>query len=561
MAGDYYFKLASNNDASLEEYLGQSEHSANLVVTLALFTDANLSLVEGTGISASYGPAYGAAIAEVVVTCKDENDALKTEGGDLIFLHVEQLCYITDNYRCDLSSQQDSVPELPKMIQMTDNNDGTYSAEYDVPQEGTVTSTVVLIRQGGLSAEFFNNAFLDGVPAMKRVENFLDYTWGEDLITMEAGDFVSIHWYGKLKAPVTEDVTFILTGDDGFRFYFDNQLVIDRWDSCCDEMRIRLALVEDTFYDFVLEYREFQETAAFKVEWISASLKRQVIPPQYLYYSQRIPNEAGDTAFAVEVNPGETIPGRSIILEWETEYIAGKLYSMRMLSRDNYLNTLDNIDDNYEIRFSGPDGGSSGTFYKTAAYQGAGEYLAQFIPQIAGSYIVNVELLGGQVVNSPFTAIVYPGEIKPPFCTSTITGPEIAALEAGLTYFFTIQAVDIYGTLHYASVPDMEIEIIAVYDHHSTWPSPIAVPDATAWESIYGTDIAGIAIDNSDGSYAGQITIYRAGEFSILIRINSIDIMDSPYSPLLVEPTNIYAPYCVPKGIETVMIAGTQYDF
>ena len=114
-------------------------------------------------------------------------------------------------------------------------------------------------------------------------------------------------------------------------------------------------------------------------------------------------------------------------------------------------------------------------------------------------------------------------------------------------------------------MPDLEIEITAVYVDHGSWPSPIGIADATDWGSIYGTDIAGIAIDNNDGSYAGQITVYRAGAFRIDVKVNSLHINGSPYSPLLVEPTNIYAPYCVPGvdagGIPESMIAGTEYDF
>lgn len=106
-------------------------------------------------------------------------------------------------------------------------------------------------------------------------------------------------------------------------------------------------------------------------------------------------------------------------------------------------------------------------------------------------------------------------------------------------------------------MPDLEIEITAVYVDHGSWPSPIGITDATDWESIYGTNIAGIAIDNNDGSYAGQITVYRAGAFRIDVKVNSLHINGSPYSPLLVEPTNIYAPYCVPLGIETSMVAGS----
>ena len=158
------------------------------------------------------------------------------------------------------------------------------------------------------------------------------------MVTQEAGDFVSIHWYGKLRAPLSEDFTFILSGDDSFRFWFDNELVVDRWDSCCDDMTIRLTLVQDSFYDFVLEFREFQETASFKVEWISPQISRQVVPPTYLWYSQRV----GNIVYEVEVNPGPSIPGASSLEYYETEYIAGKLYTMTMQSRDNYGVILDN---------------------------------------------------------------------------------------------------------------------------------------------------------------------------------------------------------------------------
>ena len=140
---------------------------------------------------------------------------------------------------------------------MTDNGDGTYHVEYMVPQDGTITVSIILMRQGGLYSEYFNNAFLDGVPAITRVESFLDYNWGEGLITAEAGDFVSVHWYGKLRSPYTEDFIFFFSGDDGFRVYFEDELIVDRWNSCCDEMSIRLSLIKDTYYDIVLEFREF----------------------------------------------------------------------------------------------------------------------------------------------------------------------------------------------------------------------------------------------------------------------------------------------------------------
>lgn len=37
--------------------------------------------------------------------------------------------------------------------------------------------------------------------------------------------------------------------------------------------------------------------------------------------------------------------------------------------------------------------------------------------------------------------------------------------------------------------------------------------------------------------------------------------MDNPFSPLLVSPTDLYAPSCVPQDIPLSMVAGTQYTF
>lgn len=113
----------------------------------------------------------------------------------------------------------------------------------------------MLARRGGLSAEYFNNAFLSGVPTLTKVDTVLNFDWLDGMITPEAGKFVSAHWNGKLLAPRTEDFTFLLNGDDGFRLWLDGQLLIDRWDTCCDEMTARVPLVEGTFYDLVIEFR------------------------------------------------------------------------------------------------------------------------------------------------------------------------------------------------------------------------------------------------------------------------------------------------------------------
>lgn len=115
---------------------------------------------------------------------------------------------------------------------MTDNGDGTYSASYAVQLDGIVTVSVFLMQTGGAYAEYFENVFMDGTPAIKTIEATIDHDWGTGLITTAATDFVSVRWYAMVKAPVTEDFFFTLEADDGVRLYFDGELKIDRWDEC-----------------------------------------------------------------------------------------------------------------------------------------------------------------------------------------------------------------------------------------------------------------------------------------------------------------------------------------
>jgi beta-glucosidase len=146
---------------------------------------------------------------------------------------------------------------------MTKDGESRFYHDYTINRVGSVTMSVVLARKGGLWGEYFNNAFLHGDPASSRVDNRLAFDWSDDLVTKQASDFTSIHWYGKLKIPDTldmstasEDFTFIINGDDGFRFYFEEELVIDRWDYCCDEMMVTLFLNKDSFYDIRFEFKE-----------------------------------------------------------------------------------------------------------------------------------------------------------------------------------------------------------------------------------------------------------------------------------------------------------------
>ena len=88
------------------------------------------------------------------------------------------------------------------------------------------------------------------------MDRYLSFNWGTNLLTAEAADFVSVQWFGKIRAPYLEEFTFILSADDGVKMYFQGEVAVDRWDSCCDDISFSTAMTKDEFYDVVIEYKE-----------------------------------------------------------------------------------------------------------------------------------------------------------------------------------------------------------------------------------------------------------------------------------------------------------------
>jgi hypothetical protein len=237
---------------------------------------------------------------------RDATGAALHSGGNNVFVQIEELCTVTTNYRCDRVPDTQHVLNGTIYQRMDDSNDGRYSTYINLKRRGSVTLSAVVAKVGGFYGEYFNNAFLDGVPAKTQVDPYLDFDWGTGLITGEAADFVSVQWFGRIRAPHSEEFTFILSADDGARMSVDGQVVADGWDTCCDPISFALNLTEGTFYDTLIEYRELQERARFRLEWVSLSVPRELVPPTLVYYPERV----GGSVLQLAIGPGPSIPSR-----------------------------------------------------------------------------------------------------------------------------------------------------------------------------------------------------------------------------------------------------------
>lgn len=289
--------------------------------------------------------------------------------GSNVFVKIEEHCVVTSNYRCD------RVPDTPDVLNGTQDSrmnaevvggvaTGRYVAQVGLKRPGNVTLSVILAKIGGWYGEYFNNAFLQGVPALTRIDTELDYNWGTGKLTNEAADFVSVQWFGRIKAPRTEYFTFLVSADDGLRITIDGVLVADRWDSCCDDVSFGMTLNESQFYDTIIEYKELQETAHFKLEWVSKSTPRQVVPATVVYYPERVQNQV----IRLTTVPGPTI-ATSTTADGDglTNSTAGKRAYFYLQSRDWDGRVLPNTADVFEIVFTGPSEGGPTTIENATA--------------------------------------------------------------------------------------------------------------------------------------------------------------------------------------------------
>ena len=121
----------------------------------------------------------------------------------------------------------------------------------------------------GLQAEYFTNVTVSGNPVVKRIDKSIDFHW-----TLYApdpllkADFYSVRWTGQLAASATGKFKIGLEGNDGFRLYINNKLIIDNW----HKQSYRTSVVDYYFergksYDIRVEFFEPVGNATIKLIW------------------------------------------------------------------------------------------------------------------------------------------------------------------------------------------------------------------------------------------------------------------------------------------------------
>lgn len=131
-----------------------------------------------------------------------------------------------------------------------------------------------------------------------RVFTFDDYRGERTISHLNGGSFASIfnqlsgspdyntaRFTGTIVPEYTEEYTFHMVGDDGFRLWIDGELIIDFWQQKweIEQTSVPVALTAGQHHEIKIEYLQGWGGAWLRMEWESASQSREIVPESALY--------------------------------------------------------------------------------------------------------------------------------------------------------------------------------------------------------------------------------------------------------------------------------------
>ena len=146
---------------------------------------------------------------------------------------------------------------------------GRRTKEWDVIATKYLSSNINGKISPGIRGEYFNNITLEGDPVITRVDPCLDFSWTLSSPDKAINhDFYSAKWTGTLKAPKTGTFNIGLDGNDGFRLYINNRLLIDNWQKQTYSTRlVPFQFKKNRDYAIRVEFFEPDGNAHIRLVW------------------------------------------------------------------------------------------------------------------------------------------------------------------------------------------------------------------------------------------------------------------------------------------------------
>ena len=124
-------------------------------------------------------------------------------------------------------------------------------------------------KQHGLKAEYFDNVDLKGKPVLRRIDDSVNFAWGDRGVSAQLLKNYSVRWRGVIVPPTTGDYLLGFTGQDGFRVWLDGRRIADEWTihHPADTQTAKIHLEQNHTYKIKIEYFQTIRSAEARLIW------------------------------------------------------------------------------------------------------------------------------------------------------------------------------------------------------------------------------------------------------------------------------------------------------
>nr|WP_315423501.1 glycoside hydrolase family 3 C-terminal domain-containing protein [uncultured Pedobacter sp.] len=124
-------------------------------------------------------------------------------------------------------------------------------------------------QKAGLMGSYYKGFHFSGKPVKEVNDKAINFSWTlyppDDQLQV---DDYAVRWTGKIKVPQNADVNIGLEGNDGYRLYLDNQLMIDNWDKKSFSTRtVPFHFEKNKEYAIKVEFFESKGNGKIKLIW------------------------------------------------------------------------------------------------------------------------------------------------------------------------------------------------------------------------------------------------------------------------------------------------------
>lgn len=448
-------------------------------------------------------------------------------------LELRDVCNITFGYECarvDMTNSYYIEDLLSSYIYWNISGSGTLKGEITVPFSGYYSMSIIGL-QAGILGQFWDNIWFEGPFEVQYFKSF-NISWN-GVLAYYAKEFVSAKFFCFFTPKYTENYTISVKADDNFKLFINGDMIIDAWDSCCEEIEVFYYLVVGEYYYVQFEYRQLQTNAQIIMYWKSQSQSKQVIPEDVFFW----PTRFMDSPWVQTVDQGLSKASLCYFTS-ENTVKAGYLSTINIYSVDFNGTVIDNPSDVFSIEFSS-------TIKMASIYKENGLSTLIFSLTQIGTYTVHIFLYGIEILNSPYTLTIIPGDLSP--LKTTTSASSSSTYSVGVFNTITISPYDAYSNT-LSSISDLSISLSLETPTLST----LSISPSDDWYSIYSQKI----IIFSDLNI--QFKVYISGTYSLSFFINSIILTNYPIT-ITIQPSSIMPEHSLVIYSTTNLIAGDSF--